>query len=100
MIMVAGRVFKLIALLVALSGSLADRPVNPSLVARTITEVQRGGGPRQFLQNKLPFKKQSVKVEQAHHGELMSAPTAIANVLADLCPHGMLPIGTYVRFCF
>lgn len=24
----------------------------------------------------------------------MSAPTAIANVLADLCPHGMLPIGT------
>jgi hypothetical protein len=33
----------------------------------------------------------------AHHGtseqHLMSGPTAVANVLADLCPHGMLPIG-------
>jgi hypothetical protein len=35
----------------------------------------------------------------AHHaGELMTAPTAIANVLADLCPHGMLPIGMYCLF--
>jgi hypothetical protein len=30
----------------------------------------------------------------AHSEELMTAPTAVANVLADLCPHGMLPIGT------
>jgi hypothetical protein len=38
--------------------------------------------------------------KQEHHSkekehELMSATTAIANVLADLCPHGMLPIGTF-----
>jgi hypothetical protein len=34
------------------------------------------------------------KVVVVHHAEeLMSAPTAVANVLADLCPHGMLPIG-------
>lgn len=34
-----------------------------------------------------------------HHGEeLMSGPTAIANVLADLCPHGMLPIGMSLVF--
>jgi len=36
------------------------------------------------------------KAAEGHHAEeLMSAPTAIANVLADLCPHGMLPIGTH-----
>ena len=34
-----------------------------------------------------------VKHDEPHHTELMSAPTAVANVLADLCPHGMLPIG-------
>jgi hypothetical protein len=30
---------------------------------------------------------------EAHHREAMSASTAVFNVLADLCPHGMLPIG-------
>ena len=48
-------------------------------------------------------KKKNVKIQQAtlaqaaaphHEEELMSVPTAVANVLADLCPHGMLPIGT------
>ena len=36
-------------------------------------------------------------VHHAHEEKhLMSGPTAVANVLADLCPHGMLPIGTCV----
>ena len=45
-------------------------------------------------------KRVSSNVKSSHHHEeeLMSGPTAIANVLADLCPHGMLPIGTYVCF--
>ena len=33
-----------------------------------------------------------------HEEELMSGTTAIANVLADLCPHGMLPIGMLLVF--
>lgn len=44
-----------------------------------------------------PNKVASASAASGHHEEdLMSAPTAIANVLADLCPHGMLPIGTYI----
>jgi acyl dehydratase len=43
-----------------------------------------------------PKNKADVLVDEDHHHvEEMSATTAIANVLADLCPHGMLPIGTY-----
>ena len=51
-----------------------------------------------------PHKTRNARKAQAlqkshpvpHEEELMSGPTAIANVLADLCPHGMLPIGTYI----
>lgn len=32
------------------------------------------------------------KPHSSHEEELMSPATAVANVLADLCPHGMLPI--------
>ena len=59
--------------------------------------------------NRAPFKKgipttKSVvkpKSLHSHHHEeeLMSGPTAIANVLADLCPHGMLPIGMCFCYC-
>lgn len=30
---------------------------------------------------------------ETEHREVMSSSTAVFNVLADLCPHGMLPIG-------
>ena len=42
-----------------------------------------------------PFPKKEVAASPHHENELMSPSTAVANVLADLCPHGMLPIGTY-----
>ena len=54
---------------------------------------------KNVIVRKQPFSKISKtksKLPQAIHHEnqeLMSASTAIANVLADLCPHGMLPIG-------
>jgi hypothetical protein len=35
--------------------------------------------------------------QQHTEPELMTASTAVMNVLADLCPHGMLPIGTFVN---
>lgn len=43
--------------------------------------------------------KKSLAQGHPHHAaeELMSAPTAVANVLADLCPHGMLPIGMLLQ---
>jgi hypothetical protein len=42
-----------------------------------------------------PRKQAAVTVDEEHHVvEAMTSSTAVANVLADLCPHGMLPIGT------
>jgi hypothetical protein len=45
-----------------------------------------------------PRRKQAAvvaAVDDEHHVvEVMTSSTAVANVLADLCPHGMLPIGT------
>ena len=48
-----------------------------------------------FTKTKAVIKTKSTDSHhhQHHEEELMSGPTAIANVLADLCPHGMLPIG-------
>ena len=46
---------------------------------------------------KTGISNKGTKDHHHHHvEELMSAPTAIANVLADLCPHGMLPIGMFI----
>ena len=57
------------------------------------------GGEAFRLKKKIAAPKFPIKAKAppAHHHEeeLMSAPTAVANVLADLCPHGMLPIGKY-----
>jgi hypothetical protein len=60
------------------------------------------GGARPFKKKAAAVKKapvvQAQAPAQAHHAEeLMSAPTAVTNVLADLCPHGMLPIGKTPR---
>lgn len=81
----------------------AHRPV-ASIVAQ---ELRGGGGPNGGLQNKvkktpvIKAKGKTATIAADHHHEdhLMSAPVAIANVLADLCPHGMLPIGTSSRYC-
>jgi hypothetical protein len=47
-----------------------------------------------------PRRKQAAVVaagdDEHHVVEVMTSSTAVANVLADLCPHGMLPIGTNV----
>ena len=58
--------------------------------------VLRGGEAKKFGRKpKAVAAPPPSKAAEGHHAEeLMSAPTAVANVLADLCPHGMLPIGT------
>lgn len=67
----------------------AHRPVTTPAVLEL-----RGGFNKKA--KKAPLVKAKVAAAANHHHEdhLMSAPVAIANVLADLCPHGMLPIGT------
>jgi hypothetical protein len=72
----------------------AHRPVTSSVVVEL-----RGG----FNKNvkKAPVVKAKATANNHHHEEhLMSAPVAIANVLADLCPHGMLPIGMLRLYYF
>jgi hypothetical protein len=40
-------------------------------------------------------QKDVTNVGHEKHGQHLMSPTAaVANILADLCPHGMLPIGT------
>jgi hypothetical protein len=58
---------------------------------------QRKALPRQKSNPTSKNQQQQQQQQHNHHHqkELMSASTAVANVLADLCPHGMLPIGTY-----
>ena len=60
-------------------------------ITRTVLDV-RGGATRTAVAKAPVAKAPATKATSEHHGELMSAQTAIANVLADLCPHGMLPI--------
>ena len=56
---------------------------------RSTIEIRGGGLPslKQLRDKVLPPPPKPHKEEH-----LMTAPIAIANVLADLCPHGMLPI--------
>lgn len=97
----------LLAILLALlSGVLfvttnAESPVSTSATfnvrksAFSLTSnIPRGGGLS-------PSSLKTTKSKQVYdarggsadgHGELMSPATAITNVLADLCPHGMLPL--------
>jgi hypothetical protein len=66
------------------------------VVTPGVVVVPRGDG-YPALVPAAPTAKISVTKEtpvSLHVTELMSGPTAIFNVLADLCPHGMLPIGT------
>jgi len=51
---------------------------------RTVLLDLRGG--------KVAAKKAAAEISHLHDDQLMSPTVAIANVLADLCPHGMLPI--------
>jgi hypothetical protein len=65
--------------------------------ATTISVLDIRGGAARVAPNKpvasvTVTKKVVLEDQSQHHGELMSAQTAVANVLADLCPHGMLPI--------
>jgi hypothetical protein len=77
------------------------KPAQDALLSASV----RGGATGVARSTSLPRKKTAAPAvsktahgpaasqpQQQHHGELMSSSTAIANVLADLCPHGMLPI--------
>ena len=74
------------------SSSSSSRIVVPS----TRHHHRRPKSPITQPPSKIKRVSSNAKSHQHHEEELMSGPTAIANVLADLCPHGMLPIGTYV----
>lgn len=73
-------------------GQRQNVPVIPSLSATKTTKIistLRGGGGG-GAKRALPA---AISGGQEHHvEELMSPVTAVANVLADLCPHGMLPL--------
>lgn len=78
--------------------TLAD--VNPSatrspVFAPNSVLLEARGGAKVAKKPKAVVSKKKHGEGNHHAEELMSAPTAVANVLADLCPHGMLPIGTY-----
>ena len=78
------------------SSSSSSRIVMPS--TRHHHHNSRPKSPITQPSSKIKRASSNVKSSHHHEEELMSGPTAIANVLADLCPHGMLPIGTYVCF--
>jgi hypothetical protein len=87
------RFLALVALLLCLTVDVDARAPHPFAPA-SIQHVQstaslqvRGGAAAVKA-----VAKKSHDAAGGHHGELMSSNTAIANVLADLCPHGMLPI--------
>ena len=68
-------------------------PASQASTAITRAALDVRGGAAGTAVAKTPVAKPpSKKAAAEHHGELMSAQTAVANVLADLCPHGMLPI--------
>jgi len=62
-----------VILLQSLRGGAATKPAAPATVKKTAA---------------------APTTAHAHHEEhLMTPATAVANVLADLCPHGMMPLG-------
>jgi hypothetical protein len=58
-----------------------------------VTSTLRGGASPKLKSIKPAIKAKAAAATAHHDRELMSSTTAVANVLADLCPHGMLPIG-------
>jgi hypothetical protein len=62
---------------------------------RHFAVVKPAAGSHQRTKTTTTHHQGKTSATSHHEEELMSGPTAIANVLADLCPHGMLPIGTY-----
>lgn len=76
-------------------GAAAPAPKGKSKVATPAKKPAPAPKATAAKSSKTTTGKTKVASHQDSHGphELMSAPTAVANVLADLCPHGMLPIG-------
>lgn len=81
------------SLLLLTALSLLDVQAHRPVTSQVVLEL-RGGFQKKV--KKTPFVKatKGATVATHHEDHLMSVPVAVANVLADLCPHGMLPIGT------
>jgi amino acid permease len=92
--------FGLAILLSCLRPSIADGSISlfsttaarPTYTVSSVTAIRGGAAAIPAPKGKRVLTKKHVATSVGHDDELMSSPTAVANVLADLCPHGMLPI--------